>query len=80
AAEARRHIFERFYRADRARPRAEDGGAGLGLAIARWIARAHDGDIVLDDSGTTGAKFIIRLPQRDATGLSRGASRLKLHS
>ncbi len=61
-AEARHHIFERFYRADRARTRAEDGGAGLGLAIARWIARAHDGDIELDDSGTTGTKFIIRLP------------------
>ena len=61
-AEARHHIFERFYRADRARTRAEDGGAGLGLAIARWIARAHDGDIELDDSGNTGTTFIIRLP------------------
>ena len=61
-AEARHHIFERFYRADRTRTRSEDGGAGLGLAIARWIARAHDGDIELDDSGSTGTKFIIRLP------------------
>ena len=61
-AEARQHIFERFYRADRARTRAEDGGAGLGLAIARWIARAHDGDIELGDSGGAGTKFVIRLP------------------
>lgn len=60
--EARRHIFERFYRADRVRTRAEDGGAGLGLAIARWIARAHDGDIELEESGAIGAKFIVRLP------------------
>jgi two-component system OmpR family sensor kinase len=60
--EARRHIFERFYRADRVRTRAEDGGAGLGLAIARWIARAHDGDIELDDSRSAGTKFIVRLP------------------
>lgn len=61
-ADARHHIFERFYRADRTRTRAEDGGAGLGLAIARWIARAHDGDIELGDSDGTGTKFIIRLP------------------
>ena len=63
-AEARQHIFERFYRADRTRTRAEDGGAGLGLAIARWIARAHDGDIELEDSAATGTgtKFIVRLP------------------
>ena len=60
--EARQHIFERFYRADRTRTRSEDGGAGLGLAIARWIARAHDGDIELHDSGNVGTKFIIRLP------------------
>lgn len=60
--EARHHIFERFYRADRVRTRAEDGGAGLGLAIARWIARAHDGDIELGDS-VTGTKFIVRLPR-----------------
>ena len=58
-ADARQHIFERFYRADRTR-RTEDGGAGLGLAIARWIARAHDGDIELEDSA--GTKFVVRLP------------------
>ena len=65
-AEARHHIFERFYRADRSRTRAEDGGAGLGLAIARWIARAHDGDIELDDSGGSGTKFIVRLRHKEA--------------
>ncbi|MET0648373.1 MAG: heavy metal sensor histidine kinase [Pyrinomonadaceae bacterium] len=61
-AEARDHVFERFYRADKARSRSEDGGAGLGLAIARWIAQAHDGDLELADSDGTGATFIVRLP------------------
>ena len=60
--EARDHVFERFYRADKARSRSEDGGAGLGLAIARWIAQAHDGDLELADSDGTGATFIVRLP------------------
>ncbi|HEX8557470.1 MAG TPA: heavy metal sensor histidine kinase [Pyrinomonadaceae bacterium] len=61
-AEARAHVFERFYRADKTRARAEDGGAGLGLAIARWVARAHDGDLELADSEENGATFTARLP------------------
>ena len=61
-AEARAHIFERFYRADKSRTRAKDGGAGLGLPIARWIARAHDGDLELADPEGEGATFLVRLP------------------
>ena len=61
-AEARAHIFERFYRVDRSRTRAQDGGAGLGLPIARWIARAHGGDLQLADSDGAGATFTVRLP------------------
>jgi signal transduction histidine kinase len=60
--EAQAHIFERFYRADRARSRAEDGGAGLGLAIASWVAQAHDGSLELAKSDHDGTTFIIRLP------------------
>ena len=54
-------IFERFYRVDAARSHA-DGGAGLGLALARWIARAHGGDVVLATSSSLGSTFVITLP------------------
>ena len=60
AAEVQAHIFERFYRVDSARTR--DGGAGLGLALARWIAQAHGGDISLATSSRLGSTFVITLP------------------
>lgn len=56
--EAQPHIFERFFRSDTARSRSvagELGGAGLGLAIARWVAHAHNGHLELvksDEKGT----------------------------
>ena len=54
------HIFDRFYRTDKARTSGA-GGFGLGLAIAREIAREHDGDITCasDEGGTT---FTVTLP------------------
>jgi heavy metal sensor kinase len=59
-AEARPRIFERFYRSDQAR--TYDGGAGLGLALARWIAREHGGDVVLAESSGDGTTFTVTLP------------------
>lgn len=56
------HIFERFFRGDAAR--TSDGGAGLGLALARWIARAHGGDVTLVRSSPEGATFAAHLPSR----------------
>ena len=55
------NIFERFYRADRARSR-EFGGVGLGLSIARWVAEAHRGSIEVQSTPSTGSVFRIRLP------------------
>jgi len=66
--EAQPHIFERFYRLDKARPRSiadakgNGGGAGLGLSIARWVAEAHGGTIRLVRSDSTGAVFAVELP------------------
>jgi signal transduction histidine kinase len=60
-AAARESIFERFGRIDPARA-VDDGGAGLGLSIARDIAVRHGGRLVLDDDGTPGARFVFTFP------------------
>ena len=63
--EAQGRIFERFYRVDQSRTRAEspsEGGAGLGLSIARWIAEAHDGRLELRHSDESGSSFVATLP------------------
>jgi len=54
-------IFDRFYRVDRARSRSE-GGVGLGLAISRWIAEAHDGSIRVESAPDKGSTFTVTLP------------------
>ncbi len=56
-------IFERFHRVDPARA-AESGGAGLGLAIVRRIARLHGGDAVYESVAPHGSRFTISLPVR----------------
>jgi len=55
-------LFERFYRADKARSR-ELGGTGLGLAIVKHIARAHGGSVSVDSTPGRGSTFTIHLPQ-----------------
>ena len=51
--ELRGRVFDRLVRGN------ESGGSGLGLAICRWVARAHGGDVVLED----GARFVVRIPR-----------------
>ena len=62
-AHAHSAVFERFFRGDpsRSRDQASASGAGLGLSLARWIARAHGGDIVVTSSGPTGTTFTVSL-------------------
>src|SRR6185295_2527298 len=55
------HLFERFYRVEGSRSRA-NGGAGLGLAICRNIAQAHGGDIAADPSALGGLRVRVTLP------------------
>ncbi|HEX2087751.1 MAG TPA: ATP-binding protein [Solirubrobacteraceae bacterium] len=59
-AEADR-VFDRFYRADAARS-ADGGGAGLGLAIARWIVDLHGGDIRVERAQPSGCRMVVELP------------------
>ncbi|HVA33313.1 MAG TPA: HAMP domain-containing sensor histidine kinase [Candidatus Baltobacteraceae bacterium] len=56
------HVFDRFYRADKARSRVVPG-TGLGLAIVRSIARVHDGDVTAGRSPSGGALFRVTLPR-----------------
>jgi signal transduction histidine kinase len=60
--EAMPHVFDRFYRADKSRSRAE-GGSGLGLSIARQLAEMHGGSLTAANAPQGGAVFTLSLPK-----------------
>jgi signal transduction histidine kinase len=55
-------VFERFWRADHART-SSDGGAGLGLAIVRWIVELHGGEVSARRREPTGCRMVVILPE-----------------
>jgi heavy metal sensor kinase len=55
------HVFDRFYRVDKARSRSL-GGAGLGLSIVSWIVAAHSGRISVESAPNQGSTFTVELP------------------
>ena len=57
-----KRIFERFYQVDQSRSGSESRGAGLGLAIAREIVKAHKGEIYADSKPGNGSVFVVKLP------------------
>lgn len=61
-AEAVGQVFERFYRVDKARSRAE-GGSGLGLPIVKWVAEVHGGEVALTSEPSEGSTFTVTLPK-----------------
>jgi heavy metal sensor kinase len=72
--EARPRLFERFFRVDRSRSvLRENGGAGLGLSIAQWIAHIHRGEVTLRSSSAGGNVFAVVLP---LGGLAAHSSKL----
>jgi heavy metal sensor kinase len=60
SADAAPHIFERFFRADKARTR---GGFGLGLSIVKWIAESHHGTVEMESRPAEGSTFTVTLPR-----------------
>jgi heavy metal sensor kinase len=64
-------IFERFYRADKARQR-DSGGVGLGLSIARWIADAHSAEIQVESKLNSGSTFRVLFPKPEFASSRHG--------
>ena len=59
------HVFERFYRVDKARSR-ETGGTGLGLSIVRQLVTMHGGEVTVESVPGEGSEFTVRLPRKGA--------------
>ena len=68
----RRRVFDRFTRLDSSRSR-DEGGSGLGLALAKGITDAHGGEIRIEGSSLGGARIVVVLPCDGVVGVALGA-------
>jgi len=71
--ESLRHVFERFYRADKARSRETDG-SGLGLSIVEAIAKAHGGTLRVTSEENIGTRVTLEIPRTDGASAAPGPS------
>jgi signal transduction histidine kinase len=65
------HIFERFYRGDRAHTQRQNGQSGLGLSIVAWVVQAHGGEVTVESQVGKGSSFLVTLPMDRAGATSR---------
>jgi heavy metal sensor kinase len=78
SAQALPHVFERFYRADKARSR-NSGGAGLGLAIVKAVCTAHGAEIKVSSQEGRGSRFTVELPLLDVPENELARPALRMH-
>src|SRR5207244_12072581 len=78
SAEVLPHVFERFYRADKARSR-DSGGAGLGLAIVKAICTALGAEIKVSSEEGHGSRFTVELPLLDVPENELAKQALRTH-
>lgn len=72
------HVFDRFWRADKVRSRAE-GGVGLGLSLAAQIVHRHQGTIAVNSVSGRGSSFVVNIPKFDPLSIQALSENFQIH-